>query len=161
MAFVLIANVTYAGCNADISRLKPNTIYADKANGLVLDAQTNLVWAKCSHGQTYSSGACTGSAVSMNWQDAFGVVQSANTGSLLGHNDWRLPNVAELRTLVDKACAPAINDSVFPTSSSDYWSSSPSVLSPNNAWFVSFAEGKEQSAQKDGLHYVRLVRTAN
>ena len=42
----------------------------------------------------------------MNWQSALAWVQTKNTAKYLGHNDWRLPNVKELQSIVDYTRSP-------------------------------------------------------
>ena len=46
------------------------------------------------------------SAKGMNWQDALAWVQQKNAEKFLGHNDWRLPSVKELQSLVDYSRSP-------------------------------------------------------
>jgi hypothetical protein len=72
--------------------------YTDNGDGTITDNQTGLTWEKKSH---------DGSIHDVNgayaWQDAFSVFLAAlNTPPCFaGHCDWRLPNVNELRSLVD------------------------------------------------------------
>ena len=42
----------------------------------------------------------------MNWQDALAWAQKKNPEKFLGHNDWRLPSVKELQSLVDYSRSP-------------------------------------------------------
>lgn len=59
-----------------------------------------------------------------------------------GHDDWRLPNLKELATIVDESAseAPFVDPSVFGTSAAAvYWSSSPSLL------FAGFANSLQTS----------------
>ena len=81
--------------------------------------------------------------------------------NLASHSDWRLPNVKELRTLVDntKSAAPVIDAAAFPsTQSSGYWSST--VYAPNTtyAWNVSFYLGYVSNFNQTFTYYVRCVR---
>ncbi len=45
-------------------------------------------------------------AQGMNWQDALAWVQAKNAEKFLGHDDWRLPNVKELQSIVDYTRSP-------------------------------------------------------
>lgn len=78
----------------------PDQIYSDLNNGAVRDDRTNLVWQKCSVGQIWSPNSpdCTlGSATIHNFVSALYTCQSLN----LADRAWRLPNVHELRSLLD------------------------------------------------------------
>lgn len=154
-------------CNPAIPLQKPNSIYVDNGNGTVTDKTTGLIWQKCSVGQAYNqsgSGGCTDpsdlATLEFNWQEALAAAKSANQSSLLGFSDWRLPSVAELRTLVEKACySPAINLTVFPnTADAVYWSASPDAYGNSYAWSVSFSLGYESYLNKINDFHVRLVR---
>lgn len=102
--------------------------FIDNKDGSVTDLRTSLTWAKCSIGQTYtlSSNSCSGSgAISYaTWGEALAAAESY---SINGITDWRLPNIKELGSLVDRSCAePSINLTLFPnTISSVYYSSTP------------------------------------
>ncbi len=81
-----------------------------------------------------------------------------------GRNDWRLPNVKELLSIVERRCAmPAINSEIFPeTTTWNYWTSSPNVSGNGNAaHLVGFGQGAGLVDGKSGTSFynVRLVRT--
>ncbi|KAB2898864.1 MAG: DUF1566 domain-containing protein, partial [Dokdonella sp.] len=121
---------------------------------VVRDLRTGLEWKQCSEGQTGAS--CTGTASGMNWSAALGAAQAATWA---GHTDWRLPNINELRSLVETGCInPSINTTMFPgTPNSFYWSSTtyPNV---SNAWNVYFGYGYPYANGKGNDQQVRLVR---
>jgi hypothetical protein len=60
----------------------------------VHDNNTGLMWSKDDSGK------------GMNWQDALAWVQKKNAEKFLGHDDWRLPNVKELQSIVDYTRSP-------------------------------------------------------
>jgi len=68
--------------------------FHDNGDGTVTDRATGLMWSKNDSGR------------GMNWQDALAWAQSKNEEKHLGHNDWRLPNVKELQSIVDYARSP-------------------------------------------------------
>lgn len=134
-----------AACPTDLGRFA--------ANGAeVTDSKTGLVWARCSVGQVWDGSTCTGSASSHTHEQALSLAQSA-----IG---WRLPNVKELSSIVDKGCMdPAIDSAAFPnTPSRAYWSSTPSAGNVFNAWYVIFLVASSGPAFRDGPFAVRLVR---
>lgn len=136
----------------------PTSRFTDHGDGTVTDNLTGLMWAKCALG--WSGAACSsGSLQSLNWNNA---LQAAEASAFAGHNDWRLPNINELRSIVELRCGlPAVNLAVFPNSpDTETWSSSPSAANGSNTWTVQFATGDSQSGYgRNELHAVRLVRT--
>jgi len=112
-------------------------VYTDNLDGTVTDASTGLTWMRCSVGQTWDGSTCIGKATLYSWGKA-----NALTGSVIfaGQNDWRLPNIRELNTMVDSSAARLAAD-IFPnTPSVTYWSSSPHAYSSTDAWVVYFTK---------------------
>lgn len=134
----------------------PTSRFTDHGDGTVTDTGTGLMWAKCPLGR--SGDGCTGGQPFPKWGEAL-LIGEAST--LAGYTDWRVPNIKELDTIVEQRCAnPAINLAVFPnTPNTEFWSSSPSVLSAGSSWAVQFITGDSQSVYgRNELHAVRLVR---
>ena len=71
---------------------------------------------------TQNGGSCTGSAC-----DTYHYVQAVNAQGLCGTQDWRMPDVNELLSIVDNSLSyPSIDTAYFPnTNTSFVWSSSP------------------------------------
>jgi hypothetical protein len=118
------------------------------------------MWKQCLEGRS-GAGCASGSVAGFTWQDALqrpGVVNGG--GGFAGHTDWRLPNINELRSIVEEQCyGPAINLAVFPNDpSSVVWSSSPYASYSNYAWIVYFHDGYANLNSPRDLNYaVRLV----
>ncbi len=102
--------------------------FVDNKDGTVTDLRTSLTWAKCTIGQTYTlaTNSCSGSGATTftTWGEALAAAESYSVNSI---SDWRMPNIKELGSLVDRSCAaPAINLTLFPnTVSSIYYTSTP------------------------------------
>lgn len=143
-------------CNPNIAREAPDSRYQLlNDNTEVKDTQTGLIWQRCSLGQTWSGTSCTGTAATYNWANAL------QTAKNMG-NDWHVPNVKELDSLVEEACYDAaINETYFPnTVSHYYWSSSPYANGSSGAWVVYFSYGDDSTGHKSNSYYVRLVRSS-
>ena len=141
-----------------------NNRYTDNGDGTISDAQTGLMWSKCSYGQTYDANdansdgiICEGSPAVGNWQQAFAWAADSTDH---GYSDWRLPNIKELGSIVDFGSAkPAINQSIFPnTISGPYWSSTPSRANVHQAIFIGFQAGDYGPSDRISNLYIRLVR---
>lgn len=135
------------------------TRFTYAANGAeVKDAQTGLTWRRCSAGQSWNGSTCTGEPTSYTHEEALAYAQT-QTG-------WRLPNVKELASIVDRSKSdPAIDARVFPgTASNWYWTSSPVVGNSGFAWGVDFGNGNGNGSgsvhysPRNGNYHVRLVR---
>jgi hypothetical protein len=143
-------------CNDFIPATAPDSRYTAPGDGTVTDSQTGLMWKQCSEGQ---SGADCGDGwvTGHTWREA---LQQAEASSFAGYSDWRLPNIKELSSLVERRCnSLAISIYYFPnTASLYYWSSSPHAFDSGNAWFVYFGSGHDGAYYKDYRLAVRLVR---
>lgn len=102
--------------------------FVDNKDGTVTDLRTSLTWAKCTVGQTYTlatnSCSSSGATTFTTWGEALAAAESYSVNDI---TDWRMPNIKELGSLVDRSCAaPAINLTLFPnTISSIYYTSTP------------------------------------
>ncbi|MFI3137363.1 MAG: DUF1566 domain-containing protein [Methylococcaceae bacterium] len=134
---LLLLLCLFAG-NAFATPTTPTSDFIDNRDGTVTHKTTGLTWMRCALGQTWTGSACSGTASTYTYDQAV-----ALTGTFAGHSDWRVPNIAELQTLVEREnMNPTINTDLFPNSHSQtFWSSSPYVGSTNYAWDVDFYDG--------------------
>lgn len=143
-------------CPPGNPRIAPDSRYTDNGNSTVTDNQTGLVWKQCSEGQ--AGAGCSGVAQVLTWQSA---ISAGANSSFAGFNDWRVPNVKELESLIETGCYnPAINEVYFPnTSTFIYWTSSSVATNPSAAWHVLFVLGVNDTYNNKGdSARVRLVR---
>ncbi len=132
----------------------------------IKDKRTGLIWQRCSLGQTWDGNTCAGTAKKYKWPQALAKSQALGNG-------YRLPNIRELNSLIDRDChAYAINEKIFPNipvsdegisndiwSHVDFWSSSPEEPGFRGARIVDFYYGKTGSQGESAEIYVRPVRS--
>lgn len=140
--------------------------------GCTKDNVTGLIWeVKTSSGlrgknniyTNFGDGAAT---------DASGFVSVVNTQATLmlmcGANDWRLPTVTELQSILNYSTMKVADVGFFPNSSQNrYWTSDGYAENVANAWFfsyatnsggVDFSHGQAGSYGRENKLAVRLVR---
>ncbi len=119
------------------------------------------MWAKDAGTPTVP--LCTGATKS--WQDALNYVACLNTNTYLGHSDWRLPNIKELRSLTnyqqsDLSVWQAVQGFIN-VSPNEYWSST-TGSGVNQAFNLITRSGEVQYNSKTDLAAgVWPVRTAS
>jgi hypothetical protein len=145
------------GCHMRAVRSGPTSIsnYVDNLDGTVTDTVTGLMWQKCSYGQTWSDGECTGSPTYMTWKQA---LQATENLTWAGYEDWRMPNRNELQSMVDYSRYPAIHP-VFEPSSLNYFTSTTFPGNTNYTWRVRQSDGAIYSyCPKSDSYVMRAVR---
>jgi len=158
----LHAACTAGSPNAAIPESTPTSAFVDNGDGTVTHNLTGLTWAQCADGK--SGAKCdVGFLQSVGWQNALARVVAANAANYLGHNDWRMPNIKELESIVENCgLNPAINTTVFPVDPQDvhaeYWSSTLDVQTVSKVWYVLFGEGATSTNARFSPFALRLVR---
>lgn len=127
--------------------------YSDNGDGTVSDAATGLTWQQGDDGEVY------------DWN---GALDYCSALSLEGSDDWRLPNIKELHSIVDYDRSPDATDSpaidpIFTLTSitneageldyGTYWSSTTLISYPNNvSWanYISFGRALGYQEQLGG-----------
>ncbi len=122
------------------------THFENVGDGTILDYLTNLIWAK------------TISPDSLTWENA---LMYAESFSLSGLTDWRLPNIKELQSIEDVSVInPSINTKIFTNMGNKvFWSSTSLPNIPEKAWYLNTANGITTYDFKTNKHYVLLVRS--
>ena len=142
--------------------------FVDNGDGTITDNATGLMWQQADSG--------TG----MDWENALAY---AETSTLAGHNDWRLPNIRELQSIVDYTHSPSAGDEAnlgpaidtdffqiteLPSSTTNYstdygyfWSSTSAYFGTQSpeyyyAWYVAFGTAVDDAG--DDMHGAGGVR---
>lgn len=131
--------------------------FNDNGDNTITDVATGLMWAK------------DDSKKQLTWEEA---LTYAETSTLEGYNDWRLPNVKELQSIVDySGVFPAIDTTYFNISSFNhadgrldypfFWTSTSAFFGKDrpvytHAWYVAFGYGVGKSGHD--LHGAGSVR---
>lgn len=159
---------------ANLLESTPGNDFVFNAGGTVIHSNTSLVWDRCALGMVlndnntpgdYMDDTCTGTPIADTWQNVLKEVVNRNNTNYLGHNDWRLPNIKELLSIVEYCgTSPSINQTVFPdtpwTSPSYFWSSTSEfdIFGDGEGWAISFSDGQNLTASGAESHHLRLVR---
>jgi len=160
--YILAGNVQAQSCFTDsIVETTPITQFVIHGDGTITDTSTALMWKQCMEG--LSGIQCdSGIMDEQTWSGALQIARNINTnGGFAGYADWRLPNEAELVSLVEEQCIePTINEIAFPgTALKFFWSASPDYNNDSATWFVDFKHGATGTATREQLWPVRLVRS--
>jgi hypothetical protein len=160
------SHVNAQTCKSDsITPTHPEGQYLIKSTGVVTDIVNGVMFQICSVGQTYNDAEhiCEGEPTIYNtWSEALNAAQ--NNKSFAGYDNWKLPNIKELSTLVERSCvAPAINLEVFiSTPSAVYWSSTfddrVNVDAGIKGRIVDFTDGTEFLNNVNTHRLIRLMR---
>jgi hypothetical protein len=68
--------------------------FVDNKDGTVTDRATGLMWAQADSGK------------GLDWKAALAWAQEMNAKDYLGHDDWRVPGVKELQSIIDYSRSP-------------------------------------------------------
>ena len=139
----------------------------DTTAGTVFDTETGLMWQQCELGSSYNADTqrCEGNPQGINWESA---LYASKESSYAAYNDWFLPNIKELITIVEHHCSsPALSVEYFLFSDIQnsreefvYWSSTTDSRSVQRAWVVQSSNGIVLPHLKEKKGRVRLVRYA-
>lgn len=138
------------------TKLTPRFTRAGSEEPVVTDTWTGLEWQGCPAGR-FGEPCDNGEAEAYEWYTALSHCENLLWG---GSNDWRLPNVRELASLIDtRRRDPTIDSAVFPhTPSHIFFTSSFYAATPLQAWGVDFENGHIENTGSLNLPRVRCVR---
>jgi len=121
--------------------------YTDNGDGTVTDNVTGLIWQQ------------SDDDTARFWLEANEYCKSLSLG---GFTDWQIPQPKEYISIIDFSTSnPSINQSFFPGTNSDYWSTSTNENQSGTelSWQISFAVASIGAAHGNTQEYlVRCVR---
>ncbi len=128
--------------------LLPMSIIAERFtqdNSVVIDSKTALEWQSKPTTSKY---------------DQKEAIKHCSDLKYGGHGDWRLPNLNELKSLVNYAkYNPAISTTLISIKTDDYyWTSSEYKNNSYRAWIVDFEDGNDFWRDELGKYYALCVR---
>jgi hypothetical protein len=150
--------------------------YTDLGNGIVRDNVTGLEWVQdgnlmATRDPDFDNDVYDESPESfeeahdgrVTWQHALDYVALLNAEEYLGYDDWRLPSIKELASLLDSSRKEPAIDPIFGAVPmiNGYWSSTPFATDLGCAWAVDFTNGYvefDRDPTGTGTLYVRAVR---
>jgi len=114
------------------------------------DPETGLEWQYKSPGE-------------MSWHEA---IEYSAALALAGKDDWRLPSLSELESLLDRTASrpdgrPPVRNEVPFRDRLAYWSSTTFEEDTQTAWIVMFDGAYVLSYYKSNFYHVRCVRGEN
>ena len=120
--------------------------FTDNGDGTVTDNRTGLMWQKVEQ------------AAAIAWEDGFAAASALRLG---GYDDWRMPNIKELRSIhSDAVVRPTIDTKYFPgTAAAIFWSSTTQIGQNGvTAWTIDFNFGVVSYNPKTDRLHLRAVR---
>ena len=200
----MVWSVDFSNANISYAHTKYNTYFrcvrgenklSNKQQKQLLYSKEKLVESTPTNETTKQEPKNSGAIKELNWSEkasekmfARDAIDYCENLSENGHNDWRLPTIGELRTLIqncegtetggtcgvtdtclsqndckNKACDGCEDKTVQHSKLGDkglFWSSSFRPESSNNAWYIDFTYASVHG-HSDGKKLVRCVRNAN
>ncbi len=139
---MIVFGIIATGC---AGKSKNNAIekFKNGGDGTVIDIKTGLIWQQLD--------------VEKDWETANAYCKELDYAN---QQDWRLPSLVELQTIVDKTKSNVMIDPIaFPdTKPSLYWSATTAETWDGYAYVVDFSSADANPEDKVFKNYVRCVR---
>jgi hypothetical protein len=119
--------------------------FTDNGDGTVTDTATNIMWQQQDDGTV------------KNWAEALTYCENLSLGD---HDDWRAPNIKELKSIIDTSRTGRTVDTRYflNTKGGHYWSSTTAADPHSHAWVGSLVVGKVELLPKTTTCPVLCVR---
>lgn len=124
----------------------PDPRFTDNGDETVTDNLTGLMWTK------------NATMATKSWEEAKSYCENLSHAS---HNDWRMPNLNELLSLIDRSKSdPALSEGhPFSDVQGIYWSSTAYLNDTSSAWDVNFGSGNIHYGGKPAVFAVWPVQS--
>lgn len=146
MFLVILSISVFEADTISDKAIKTTTLKRDATKEIVIDTVTNLIWQDDKSAKS----------IKKDWYKAKSYCETLTHA---GFNDWYLPNINELSSIVDTTkYNPAIKEGFENITPSSYWSSSQSISHAKSAISIYFKGGASYDYLKRDNRNVRCVR---
>lgn len=132
--------------------LKEKAKFNDNGDGTATDVSTGLTWMRCTLGQTWDGAKGIGEPYSLTREDAM-----LFRHTFAGFDDWRMPSIGELNSIVDREKIPCADMDIFTDMVVGRYLSSTLSNRWSDSYCINFENGEITFNSKSAA-FVRLVR---
>lgn len=126
--------------------------FKDVGDGTIIDNATGLMWPKDWAGP----GANNGNKA--NWNNCIDYAQALD---FVGYDDWRLPNITELWSLINCSLFNPATPPVFINVIANFYNTSTTYANIlTTAWLINIYQGATRVSPKANTRYLVCVRDA-
>jgi hypothetical protein len=140
----------------------PTPRFSDNKNGTITDTLNGLVWSCDANLIVKRNPELTTTNGTVSWQSALDYVAKLKSENYLGHNDWRLPNLNELASVLNQG-EPAVTTwlgrhGIVNAVPSRYWTATSVAFNPAQVWTINLDTGSIAPNAKSSVANVWGVR---
>ncbi len=135
--------------------------FSTDPTGTITDKATGLQWMRCTLGFMWDGNHCIEGKQWYTWFQWKRALNLAKQNGFAGYQDWRLPTIDELETLLKTTCGgdKSSTISILANVPGRYWTQTEDKENNQYVWVVNFKNGRSTTQLKSSAsYYVRLVR---